>query len=435
MIARGPRSGRSTGLVAAALAAANRLTPSELHVHALDFADGGLAALAPLPHLGTTVTGSQPASVAAAFIAQLAGEIQRRQDAGRGPPIFPHHRPSWSALTSSLDGPGLGVSSARLRDLLTQHARTGQLTVIACGDRSVLGSQLAGVSNQRLVLRCSDTADYQLAGIAPRDVPRHLPPGRGLVPPDAAQVQLAQPPRDWSFEAPSDPTAIRIKELPNTLVSHTRPHRPGYACLAVGGDSVEPVWLPLHLPIRLLVAGPPRSGKTTLLCNLLDQLVRSERHVEVACRPRNPALYAAARQHGVRVLDPGADPAADPPWFVLVDDVEECGDSEVGRAVEAAAKQQRVSLVVAGAADRLATAFRGPAATAKRWRQGIVLRPGPLDGELLGVRLNRGELGGPVGRGVPSATRAGAWPTSAGLGDQAIRAVDGPRGGQSMSSS
>jgi S-DNA-T family DNA segregation ATPase FtsK/SpoIIIE len=55
---------------------------------------------------------------------------------------------------------------------------------------------------------------------------------------------------------------------------------------------------------------------------------------------------------------------------------------------------------VAGRAEDLATTYRGVAAEARRHRYGVLLRPGPLDGELFGVRLPRIGGAGPPGRGV-----------------------------------
>jgi S-DNA-T family DNA segregation ATPase FtsK/SpoIIIE len=56
--------------------------------------------------------------------------------------------------------------------------------------------------------------------------------------------------------------------------------------------------------------------------------------------------------------------------------------------------------VVAGRADDLATTYRGVAADVRRSHCGILLRPGPVDGELLGVRLPRRPSSGPPGRGI-----------------------------------
>jgi S-DNA-T family DNA segregation ATPase FtsK/SpoIIIE len=59
-----------------------------------------------------------------------------------------------------------------------------------------------------------------------------------------------------------------------------------------------------------------------------------------------------------------------------------------------------LSVIVAGRSDELATTYRGLAADVRRTHRGVLLRPSVVDGELLGVRLDRRALGGPPGRGV-----------------------------------
>jgi len=85
-------------------------------------------------------------------------------------------------------------------------ARSLRITALICGDRSVLAANLAAVTGDRIVLRCTDSADYSLAGIAMRDVPTHLPPGRGLRAADSAEIQLARRPTEWSGEGVPDPS-------------------------------------------------------------------------------------------------------------------------------------------------------------------------------------------------------------------------------------
>jgi S-DNA-T family DNA segregation ATPase FtsK/SpoIIIE len=62
-------------------------------------------------------------------------------------------------------------------------------------------------------------------------------------------------------------------------------------------------------------------------------------------------------------------------------------------------------LLAAGAAADLARCFQGPVAALRRGRTGLLLRPGPGDADLLGVRLPRTP--------VPARTGAG-WLVAAG---------------------
>jgi S-DNA-T family DNA segregation ATPase FtsK/SpoIIIE len=57
-------------------------------------------------------------------------------------------------------------------------------------------------------------------------------------------------------------------------------------------------------------------------------------------------------------------------------------------------------VVAAARSDELAATYRGIAVDVRRSRCGILLRPQPVDGELLGVRLPRRPTSDPPGRGV-----------------------------------
>jgi S-DNA-T family DNA segregation ATPase FtsK/SpoIIIE len=127
----------------------------------------------------------------------------------------------------------------------------------------------------------------------------------------------------------------------------------------------------------------------------------------VVSAPARSPLAADARRAPVRLIDPadrtsvlGAPPAQ--PTLLLVDDSETLVDAAVGEELVSwmRASDAPLAAVVAGRADDLATTYRGVAAEVRRSHCGILLRPGPVDGELLGVRLPRRASAGPPGRGV-----------------------------------
>ncbi len=154
---------------------------------------------------------------------------------------------------------------------------------------------------------------------------------------------------------------------------------------------------------RLLVAGPPRSGRTTVLCSLAEQARDAGITVRVAA-PARSALTATAQRLSIPVITPDTPEVALPVTrtLLLVDDSEAFADSPAGDRLTAwvRAGAASVAAVVAGRADDLATSFRGLATEVRRSRCGILLRPGPVDGELLGARLPRTPSSGPPGRGV-----------------------------------
>ena len=91
----------------------------------------------------------------------------------------------------------------------------------------------------------------------------------------------------------------------------------------------------------------------------------------------------------------------DDPGLLLVDDCEAFVDSPAGDDVLGWLRSDApISTVVAGRSDDLAGAYRGIGAYVRRGRCGVLLRPGPMDGELLGIRLPRRAAAGPPGRGI-----------------------------------
>jgi DNA segregation ATPase FtsK/SpoIIIE, S-DNA-T family len=139
---------------------------------------------------------------------------------------------------------------------------------------------------------------------------------------------------------------------------------------------------------------------------IADGLRASGWHV-VAVTPRSSAV----RDHADDVFDSGgvgledALARVDGRLAVLVDDAELITDSPVAsdldRLVRAARDAGHV-VVIAGSTDEMGIGFRGFLVDARRARSGILLNPrGPLDGEVLGVRLPRNTGGAaPPGRGL-----------------------------------
>ena len=107
---------------------------------------------------------------------------------------------------------------------------------------------------------------------------------------------------------------------------------------------------------------------------------------------------------------------------MLVDDADTLRSArcaELLRELARGVPGPRRALVVAGSTDDLLAGFTGWPAEVRRARRGLLLSPqGPADGDLIGVRLPRSAVGGPVtpGRGVLH------------LGDGAAVAVQVPRG-------
>ena len=99
---------------------------------------------------------------------------------------------------------------------------------------------------------------------------------------------------------------------------------------------------------------------------------------------------------------PYQPPARSQPLLVLVDDSEAFLDTRVGDALTELLRSgwPGIAAVVAARNDELAVTYRGVGNEARRSRAGLLLRPEPGDGELLGLRLPRTYSAQPPGRGV-----------------------------------
>ena len=178
----GPRSGRTTLLRTVLREAVSQLGPDRLHVHVIESGGGSLATeAAGLAHTGTVISGDDRLRTVR-LIQRLAEEIAARRATPRGADL--------SSVLVLVDGveqlltlveeaePGNG--SAMLARLMRDGAAAG-LTCVVTADRAIPGGRLAALARHRLILPLADRADYAVAGVPPRAVPDHRPPGRALL--------------------------------------------------------------------------------------------------------------------------------------------------------------------------------------------------------------------------------------------------------------
>jgi S-DNA-T family DNA segregation ATPase FtsK/SpoIIIE len=265
-------------------------------------------------------------------------------------------------------------------------------------------------------------------------VPQNLPAGRAFSTHDLTQLQIcllsndasgsgqldafaaiavAATHRDAEVAASSRPR--RVEELPAHVVLEKLERQAGRRAeagsarvlLGVGGDEVQPTWVDLaDAGPGFVVAGPPRSGRSTALACVAASLRASGlRSIAVTARPSLLGRFtdlefdAHDANLGLALVEAAC------PTVVLVDDAERVLDTPAAGVLERFAREARDGghlLVVAGTTDDLAIGFRGFVVEARRSRCGVLLAPrGPLDGEVFGVRLPR-ETGGrvPPGRGL-----------------------------------
>jgi S-DNA-T family DNA segregation ATPase FtsK/SpoIIIE len=429
-----PGSGRTTTLLSAACSAAQRLSAADVHLHVLDFAGGRLRPLVDLPHCGGTAFDDW--EQASRLVRDLTTEVTSRLElfARRGFPSIVEQRTSGDAplpfLLLVIDG-WEAIAEERMRlslpdeitALLTRGLSAGVRVVLA-GDRVVATDKAGRAISDKLILRFNEESDYTAFGLSMRDVPESQPPGRAIVltTREIAQVavvgddltqaikELAAHVRERDQEV-LDRWPQRLEPLPReiSLAELTERRLPpaGDRVIPVGlgADRNEPRYVDLaDLAGGFVIAGPPRSGRTTALraiATFLSDLGTSTALVT----PRASALSELSDLPGVVAAISGADArrldlaALAEASVVLIDDAELLDDAHEAHAELLAGDQ---SVVVAGDIGVLSDATRGWLAAAKKAKAGVLLSPrARQDGGVLGTRLpDELVFTGPPGRAV-----------------------------------
>lgn len=417
-IAGGARTGRTTSVVNVALRLAERFPASKLHVHALEGSPGSLAVLAALPHVGS-VTGTDDPQRLRQAIRRLA-ETGPRDDRRTVVLID-----GWEAITESLDDVDQGESTERLLALL-RDGLSGGVHAVVTGGRAVASGRVGSLLQRRLVLDMPDPVDLTLAGISPSAASRHRPPGRALDLRDESEVQLCLP-----GDAAADPAELarrvaaavvarwgpvregerpwQLLPLPSTVTLGSLRARPEHLLAGLGGEDLETLDFDLGRDERrILVVGPPRSGKSTTLRTLMSQLLSAGRQVAIVAPRRSPLAQLPA-QPGLHVLRTDeADRFIElrrehVDLAVFVDDSDLLEGTPLESAlVEATRLVENAAGLIAVALDsrRAAGAFRGLVPEVTKAGVGVILWPaGPADGDLLRVRVEPQTARVP-GRGV-----------------------------------
>jgi S-DNA-T family DNA segregation ATPase FtsK/SpoIIIE len=453
------KSGRSQLLRTLAGAVGARCSTRDVHLYGLDCGNGSLLPLQDLPHCGAVVTRTQTER-AVRLLDRLAREMERRQqilaDGGyadiseqrrtsRPQDRLPHivlFLDRWEGFLPTLGD----VDGGRLTDVVLSVVREGAsvgISAVITGDRSLGTSRLASLTDNRLVLRLADRGDYSLIGLSARSVPDLVPPGRGFFVDGAVETQVAMLSDDGSGQGQAAAMAeiAKAAQVRDALIPRTsRPFRvdvlpsrlsfeqawemraadagPQFALVGVGGDELTGVGPDLTgaRGPAFVVAGPARSGKSTLLAVMAESLLRTGTTVVVGA-PRPSALRALAGRPGVLAVVEDASASAerwrelltvepDRRLVVLLDDGDLLRDGPASAAfrdvVTGVAGHGRV-LVLAGTTDSICTGLSGWQVEARKSRQGVLLSPlGSTDGDLIGVRVPRRSVGGPVqpGRGL-----------------------------------
>lgn len=418
-IAGASRTGRTTALRGIVVQACRALPATRVHVHVLTTRPEEWGDLAQLGQVGT-ICGTDDAARLATTVRRLTSEP--RTAAARLLVIDGYEAVERCLEPWSMSDPACDLATV-LRDGLGRN-----LHVVAAGDRSILMGQAGMRLQHRIALAVNDPTELVVAGVPLDRVPGTRVPGRAIDLGSLSEIQLADTPVELT---PGDLDALGVlppptgqresnsgPDRPWRLVGlpHTCPApRPGAAAprwaIGVGGDEARVVTLlpGTDLP-RFLVAGPPGSGRSTTLAQLLRESVATGRRAVVVAR-RESVLTAAADELQVTRFTPTDPSHADayvalrrehPDLVVLVDDAESTCATPIAEALHQSAElSPAASGVVVAAVDtmRAHTLGRGLVSALAADASGIVLWPEKhTGGEVLGVRLEAASVRVP-GRG------------------------------------
>ncbi|MEU1300122.1 FtsK/SpoIIIE domain-containing protein [Streptomyces shenzhenensis] len=449
-----PRSGRTQVLRTVAGSAALAISTADLHVYGIDAAGGGLSVLESLPHCGAVVSRHDTERLER-LIARLNLELTARQRlisqhgcadlADLRAKLSKERRPArllllidgWDALGAMLDDYDGGRVYAEVVRLLREGAAAG-IHVIATSERVLLAGRLAAHNDHRLLLRQADPSDYNVAGLTRAKVPAHIPPGRGWLAPERIEAQIALLPaedgadqadavREIGRRTTARDAAVadarrpfRIEELPAMIgfqeamdLVPQAARRPLWALIGVGGDAGEPLGYDFAASGgSFMVAGPPRTGRSTTLASMCVSLLLGGTSL-VVLAPRDSQLRQLAAHDLARVVtdpDPSAESVTEAlratagrPVVVVVDDADlllSCRADKVLRQVATSGRDHGQGLLLAGLPESMSSL--GWVGMARRSRRGILLGPKSIgEGDLIGVRISAEQVRTPLvaGRG------------------------------------
>ena len=411
-----PGSGTSTTLSTIALTMARAWAPEDLDLFVLDMGSRDLEPLGALPH---TVSYVGPGPGARERQVRLFSHIRAELERRRGVP-GPHRRTvllldGLAALRDEYqDYEGQAVLDSFYRVYAEGHEVNLWVAVATTRPKAV-PSAMDEVTTQKWMFRLADLYDYGTAGLKPKDAPAHVA-GRTVGAETRLQTHVATPGcsledavalvrRAWPDARPkvsvvrSLPDRVGTDELePGSVTGE-----PWRIPMGLSGADMQTAFLELYEGEHALVAGPARSGKSTVLLGLAETLRRARTPdgrpplVYGLCQRRSPLGRADLDRVAVGPDEVAALVAsvrmARGPVVLLVDDAEQFDDSDASLSGLLGAGLPNLHIVAAGRSDDLKSLYSHWTKTLRKARAGVLLQPNvDYDGDLLGVVLPRKSL-------------------------------------------
>ena len=146
----------------------------------------------------------------------------------------------------------------------------------------------------------------------------------------------------------------------------------------------------------MLIAGPARSGKSTLLLTIAEILQTSTEPVKIwaACTRRSPLADAEFEQVAIgddeTIAMLTAARMQTEPLVILIDDAEKFTEAKDDLSDLISEAKPNIHIIAAGRSDDLRSTYSGWTVAVRKARAGILLQPAPdSDAALLGVNIPR----------------------------------------------
>ncbi|KUN26578.1 cell division protein FtsK [Streptomyces antibioticus] len=461
MIGGAPRSGRSQVLRTLAGSIARTHSVADVHMYGIDCGNGALNALTRLPHVGAVVGRNQTERVVR-LVNRLKGEMDRRQNllADKGFADIGEQRASvtederlphivvlldrWEGWVPTLGEVDHGSLTDELQTMMREGASVG-IHLVLTGDRTLLVGRIATLTEDKYGLRLADRSDFSALGIPARKVPEEIPPGRGFRNEFGTETQFALLSEDTTGQGQAAALAAIGEAAAARDAAVPRSHRPFrvdslpsrvsfpeawemrdpdasrarlWGLVGIGGDEIVGFGPDLSQGVpTFVVAGPAKSGRSTVLMNFAQSYLTQGVRLVIAA-PRQSPLRQLDGTEGVLKVFTGDDidedefeelmdeASPEEPIVVLVDDgeiLEDCDAASQFKKLVSRGAERGLAMVIAGDEEDVCSGFSGWQVDAKKARRGILLSPQETSsGDLIGVRLNRGLVGGQItpGKGM-----------------------------------
>jgi S-DNA-T family DNA segregation ATPase FtsK/SpoIIIE len=461
MIGGAPRSGRSQVLRTIAGSLARTHSTADVHLYGIDCGNGALNALTRLPHCGAVVGRNQTERVVR-LVNRLKGELSRRQDllADAGFADIGEQRSSvqeserlphivvlldrWEGWVPTLGEIDHGSLTDELQTMMREGASVG-IHLVLTGDRTLLVGRIATLTEDKYGLRLADRSDFASLGIPTRKVPEEIPPGRAFRNEAGTETQFALLSEDTTgqgqaaaISAIGEAAAARDADVPRARRPFRVDSLPSriafpeawemrdpegsrsklWALIGIGGDEIVGFGPDLAAGVpSFVIAGPAKSGRSTVLMNVAQSLLAQGTRLVVAA-PRQSPVRQLDGAEGVLKVFTGDDidedefeelidgASLEEPIAVLVDDgeiLEDCDAESQMKKIVSRGAERGLALVIAGDEEDVCSGFSGWQVDAKKARRGILLSPQESSsGDLIGLRISRQMVGGQVtpGKGM-----------------------------------